>query len=172
MKWNLYVFISLKFERRGILINQWILYIKIYNHIFKLYSILGLWSCGLVSKGDGLTQSWSYCLPLVPDLCTTGEGSKAIRLSLLLGGSDEPWLGAPDWVTTEGAGVSLGVVAVDCDIWGVTCGIGGGTVGPVIPPPLPTVLKEIKKRTIVKNKFKFWYGLILFFFFLAVYFKS
>lgn len=104
-----------------------------------------------MSKGDGLTKSWSYCLPLVPDLCTTGEGSKAIRLSLLLGGSDEPWLGAPDWVTTEGAGVSLGVVAVDCDIWGVTCGIGGGTVGPVIPPPLPTVLKEIKKRTIVKN---------------------
>lgn len=120
-----------------------------------------------MSKGDGLTQSWSYCLPLVPDLCTTGEGSKAIRLSLLLGGSDEPWLGAPDWVTTEGAGVSLGVVAVDCDIWGVTCGIGGGTVGPVIPPPLPTVLKEIKKRTIVK-KILVWLNTLFFSFLLFI----
>lgn len=48
MKWNLYVFISLKFERRGILINQWILYIKIYNHIFLtlFYSrFMVLWPC-------------------------------------------------------------------------------------------------------------------------------
>lgn len=117
-----------------------------------------------MSKGHGLTKSWSYGLPLVPDLCTTGDGSKAIRLSLLLGGSDEPWLGAtPDWDTTEGAGVSLGVVAVDSDVWGVTCGIGGGTVGPVIPPPLPTVLKGIK-RTTVKNQLKFGTDLIFFFF--------
>ena len=83
---------------------------------------------------------YSYGLPLVPDLCTTGVGSSAILLRRLLGGSVEPRLGAmPDCEETEEAagGAGFGVE----DVEGTTCGICGGTVGPVIPPPLPTVLK-------------------------------
>lgn len=87
----------------------------------------------------------------VLDLCIIGEGFKVILLSLLFGGFDEFWLGVLDWVIIEGVGVFLGVVVVDCDIWGVICGIGGGIVGFVIFFFFFIVLKEIKKRIIVKN---------------------